>query len=237
MTDKKSHTMTWLGHSTLLVTDLNGNKIIVDPWLNGNPSCPKEYQSLSSVDLILLTHAHFDHIADAIPLAKRSGADVVGIFELCSWLGKKGVGHVHPMNKGGSQTVRGVPVTMVHADHSCGISDGDEILYGGEAAGYVVELSDGFRFYHAGDTNVFSDMALIAELYRPDLVCLPIGSLYTMGPREAARALSFLGAGKVLPLHHGTFPGLTGTPDEFERLIAGSGCEMIYARSGVPFTM
>jgi L-ascorbate metabolism protein UlaG (beta-lactamase superfamily) len=237
MTGMNSHSMTWLGHSTLLVTDKNGRKIVVDPWLNGNPACPKEYQTLSSVDLILLTHAHFDHIGDAIPLAKRTGADVVGIFELCSWLGKKGVGHTHPMNKGGSQTVRGVKVTMVHADHSCGISDGDEILYGGEAAGFVVELTDGFRFYHAGDTNVFSDMKLIAALYHPDLVCLPIGDLYTMGPREAALAVSFLGAKKVLPLHHGTFPALTGTPEEFGRLIGKSGCALISTRPGETFSV
>jgi L-ascorbate metabolism protein UlaG (beta-lactamase superfamily) len=233
----KSHTLTWLGHSTVLIEDKNGRKIVVDPWLNGNPSCPKEYQTLSSADLILLTHAHFDHIGDAIPLAKLTGADVIGIFELCSWLEKKGVGHTHPMNKGGSQKVRDVRVTMVHADHSCGISDGDQILYGGEAAGYVVELSDGFRLYHAGDTNVFSDMKLIADLYRPELVCLPIGDLYTMGPREAALALSFLGAKKVLPIHHGTFPALTGTPEEFYRLIEGTGTGMISVKPGETFSL
>ncbi len=237
MPGKNVHQFTWLGHSTLLVRDRNGTEILIDPWLAGNPACPERFRGLSKVDLILLTHAHFDHIGDVLPLAKACGADTIGIFELCAWLGKKGIARTHPMNKGGTQTVGGVSVTMVHADHSCGISDGEEILYGGEAAGYVVELSDGFRFYHAGDTNVFSDMKLIRELYRPELVCLPIGDLYTMGPREAAMAVSFLGATTVLPLHHGTFPALTGTPEEFSRLISGKNCRMVQVRPGEEFSV
>lgn len=237
MAKKTSHTMTWLGHSTVLVEDGCGTRIVIDPWLSGNPVCPPEYHVLTEIDLVLLTHAHYDHIGDAIPLALATGADVVGIFELCDWLGKKGVEKTHPMNKGGTQIVRNVPVMMVHADHSCGISDGEEILYGGEAAGYVIELSDGFRIYHAGDTNVFSDMKLIAELYRPDLACLPIGNLFTMGPREAALAASFLGASQVLPLHHGTFPLLTGTPEEFARLIEGTEIGMVLAKPGEPFSI
>ena len=237
MSQKNAHLFTWLGHSTLLVRDRNGTEIVLDPWLSGNPSCPESFRTLSEADLILLTHAHFDHIGDAVPLAKASGAETVGIFELCAWLNKKGVVRTHPMNKGGSQTVRGVTVTMVHADHSCGISDGEAILYGGEAAGYVVELSDGFRFYHAGDTNVFSDMRLIRELYHPQLVCLPIGDLYTMGPREAARAVGFLEAKTVLPLHHGTFPALTGTPEAFTRLVADKNCRVLSVRPGEPFSL
>ena len=236
MSERNAHQFTWLGHSTLLVRDRNGTEIIIDPWLAGNPACPESFRGLAKIDVILLTHAHYDHIGDVLPLAIASGAETVGIFELCAWVSRKGVSRTHPMNKGGTQTVRGISVTMVHADHSCGISDGEEILYGGEAAGFVVELSDGFRFYHAGDTNVFSDMTLVRDLYRPELVCLPIGDLFTMGPREAALAVSFLEAKTVLPLHHGTFPALTGTPEAFSRLISGKNCRMISVRPGEPFT-
>lgn len=116
------------------------------------------------------------------------------------------------MNKGGTVNVDGIKVTMVHADHSCGIQEGDQILYGGEAVGYVVELENGFRLYHSGDTALFGDMRLIGELYQPDVACLPIGDHYTMGPREAAHAIRLLGVKKVVPLHWGTFPVLTGTP-------------------------
>jgi L-ascorbate metabolism protein UlaG (beta-lactamase superfamily) len=122
------------------------------------------------------------------------------------------------MNKGGSQVVAGVTVTMTHAVHSCGIQDGGQILYGGEASGYVLRLPDGRALYFAGDSNVFSDMALIAELYRPELAFLPIGDLFTMGPREAAKACSLLHPKKVIPMHFGTFPPLTGRPEQLAGL-------------------
>ena len=228
----ESNRLTWLGHSTFLIETPDQKRIVVDPWLSGNPSCPPEFRQIGGVDLILLTHAHFDHIGDAIPLARETGAQVVGIFELCHWLGRKGVQHTFPMNKGGTQEVGGIKVTMVHADHSCGISDGDEILYGGEACGYVITLPDGFRVYHAGDTNVFSDMKLIGSLYRPDLALIPIGNLFTMGPVEAAHAVRFLGVPEVVPMHHGTFPPLTGTPKEFERQLAGESVKVRTLKPG-----
>ena len=110
------------------------------------------------------------------------------------------------MNKGGTQTVGDIKVTMVHADHSCGIQDGDETVYGGEACGYVIEFSNGVKIYHAGDTNVFGDMAIIRELYAPDIAMIPIGDHYTMGPREAAYACNLLKPKTVIPMHFGTFP-------------------------------
>ncbi|HEU5393729.1 MAG TPA: metal-dependent hydrolase, partial [Candidatus Methylomirabilis sp.] len=138
-----------------------------------------------------------------------------------------------PMNKGGTQAVDGIRITMVHADHSCGILDGEEILYGGEAVGYVVELENGFKFYHAGDTNVFSDMQLIADLYRPELVMLPIGDLFTMSPREAAAACRLLGARRVIPMHYATFPPLTGTPEELRKLTKDlKGLEIVALKPG-----
>lgn len=204
--------LTWLGHGTILLESPSGKRILIDPWVQNNPACPDELKSLGQLDLILVTHAHNDHIADAIPLAQSSGAQTVAIFETAHWLQSKGVQRVVDMNKGGTATLDGIKVTMVHADHSCGIQDGDQILYGGEAVGYVVELENGFRLYHSGDTALFGDMRLIGELYRPDVACLPIGDHYTMGPREAAYAIRLLGVRKVVPLHWGTFPVLTGTP-------------------------
>jgi L-ascorbate metabolism protein UlaG (beta-lactamase superfamily) len=137
------------------------------------------------------------------------------------WLGSKEVPNVTGVNKGGTGRAQGVTFTMVHAVHSCGIQDGDQILYGGEAAGYVIEFPGGLKVYYAGDTTVFSDMKIIGELYRPDVAFLPIGDFYTMSPREAAYAANLLGVKTVVPMHFGTFPVLTGTPDELAKLASG----------------
>ena len=189
-------TFTWLGHSTFLIGTPNGKRILIDPWVQNNPACPPDKKDVGPIDLMLVTHGHFDHIEDAVPIAKATGCQVIGIYETAAWLMGKGVAEekVAPMNKGGTLRLPdlGLSVTMVHADHSCGIKDGDQILYGGEAVGYVVTLDDGFAFYHAGDTAVFSDMSLIADLYQPKLAFLPIGDRFVMSPREAARAASFL---------------------------------------------
>jgi L-ascorbate metabolism protein UlaG (beta-lactamase superfamily) len=134
-------------------------------------------------------------------------------------MAKKGAKQISPMNKGGSQTVGDIKVTMVHADHSCGIQDGDEIVYGGEACGYVIEFANGVKIYHAGDTNVFGDMAIIRELYTPEIAMIPIGDLFTMGPREAAYAINLLRPKTVIPMHFGTFPALTGTPNALQKLV------------------
>jgi len=210
--------ITWLGHGTFQFPLETGEVILMDPWTEGNPADPKDH-SFSRIDAILISHGHFDHIDDAVPLAKRFAPRVVGIYETCQWLSSKGVENTSPMNKGGSQAIAGgVTATMTHAVHSCGILDGDQIVYGGEAAGYVLRLPDGRALYFAGDTNVFSDMALIAELYHPELAFLPIGDLFTMGPREAALASRLLQAKKAIPMHFGTFPALTGRPEQLAGL-------------------
>ena len=190
----------------------------MDPWIEGNPSYPKHHQ-ITRVDTICITHGHFDHIHDTPPLAARFSPEVVAIYETCHWLESKGVQKTRPMNKGGSQVSGGVSITMTHAVHSCGILDDGKIIYGGEASGYVLRFPGGRALYFAGDTNVFSDMHLVEQLYHPDLAFLPIGDLYTMSPREAAVACKLLRPAKVIPMHFGTFPALTGTPAQLATLV------------------
>lgn len=209
----------WLGHSTFRIKTPEGKILLLDPWLMSNPACPEAFRAMPQLDALLISHGHFDHIGDAVELGLRHQCEAVAIYETSHWLEKKGLKHTRPMNKGGTQTVAGVKVTMVHADHSCGILDGDQIIYGGEASGLVLTFSNGFKVYHAGDTNVFGDMKLIGQLYQPDLAMLPIGGLYTMSPKEAALAIEMLGVKQVIPMHHSTFPALPGKPAELrERL-------------------
>jgi L-ascorbate metabolism protein UlaG (beta-lactamase superfamily) len=165
-----------------------------------------------------VTHGHGDHLGDTVALAKKHKSSVVCIYEVYLWLNAKGVETCCPMSKGGSQRVGDIEVTMTQAIHSSGIEDGGQVVYAGEPAGYVVRLPGGLVLYHAGDTGIFGDMKLMGELYAPELACLPIGDLYTMGPREAALAIRLLGVKHVIPMHYGTFPPLTGTPEELRRL-------------------
>jgi len=225
--------ITWLGHSTFQFRLPSGETILMDPWTDGNPAYPKSHK-IGRVDTIAITHGHFDHIHDTVPLAARFSPQVVGIFETCHWLESKGVKNTHGMNKGGSQKIGSVTFTMTHAVHSCGILDDDKIIYGGEAAGYVLRFTDGRALYFAGDTNVFTDMQLIEQLYRPELAFLPIGDYYTMSPREAALACRMLKCARVVPMHFGTFPALSGTPDKLRELIADLPSEVWELQPGKP---
>jgi L-ascorbate metabolism protein UlaG (beta-lactamase superfamily) len=215
--DLKGVKLTWLGHATFRI-ETGSQTVLVDPWVMGNPLCPGREKKPQKVDVMLCTHGHFDHIGDAVAIAKQHNPSVIGIFELCSWMEKKGVKKTSPMNKGGTQAVGDMRVTMVHADHSCGILDGDQIIYGGEACGFVMEFQNGLKIYHAGDTAVFGDMQIIRELYAPDIALLPIGDHYVMSPREAAYACKLLRPKAVVPMHFGTFPVLTGTPAQLKQL-------------------
>jgi L-ascorbate metabolism protein UlaG (beta-lactamase superfamily) len=225
--------ITWLGHGTFQFRLPSGQVILMDPWIEGNPSFPKAH-TIDRIDTICITHGHFDHIHDAVPLAKKFTPEVVAIFETAHWLESKGVANTRPMNKGGSQKVGDVTITMTHAVHSCGIIDDGKIIYGGEASGYVLRLPDNRCFYFSGDTNVFSDMELIEQLYRPELAFIPIGDLFTMSPREAAIACRLLRPRKVIPMHFGTFPALTGHPDQLRERIAGLDTEIWTLEPGKP---
>ena len=223
---------TWLGHGTFLFESKKGRRLLVDPFLVNNPSCPAAFKKLDRADIILLTHGHFDHVDDTVRVARASGAMVVGIFELCQWLTRRGVEHVSPMNKGGAQTVDGIRIAMTHALHSSGFIDDGGITYLGEAAGYVITFENGYPVYFAGDTAVFSDMALIGELYHPKTAFLPIGDHFTMGPDQAAKACELLKVGHVVPMHYGTFPVLTGTPAALRTLVAPRGVKVLEMTPG-----
>jgi L-ascorbate metabolism protein UlaG (beta-lactamase superfamily) len=227
---------TWYGHSTWVIESPGGKRIAVDPWTNGNPACPDNMKQMGALDAMLVTHGHFDHIQDAITVARESRPNsIVGIFEIANYFERKGVPGVTGMNKGGTATVEGVKVTMLHADHSCGITDDDgSIIYGGEAVSYFLVMENCFRIYFSGDTAIFGDMRLYGEVFKPQMAVLPIGDHFTMDPRQAAYAAEMLGVKIVIPTHYGTFPVLTGTPERLRAELAARGyeCEVLDTSPG-----
>jgi L-ascorbate metabolism protein UlaG (beta-lactamase superfamily) len=213
MLNLKGNKLQYFGHSAFSITTPGREVALIDPWITTNPVCPEAAKKLDRVDVIFLTHGHADHMGDMLALAKEFKPKMVATFESYKWLdSKKTGGEAVPINKGGTQKVGDFEATLTHAFHSNSIDDG-EVVYGGEAGGFVIKLPGGLSIYHAGDTNVFGDMKLIREIYKPDLACLPIGDIFTMGPREAAVATRLLGVKYVVPMHYKTFPMLTGTPE------------------------
>ncbi|MBV9304028.1 MAG: metal-dependent hydrolase [Acidobacteriaceae bacterium] len=225
--------ITWLGHATFQLKFDFGEVLLMDPWIEGNPAYPKDYE-IEKVDAIAVSHAHYDHTNDVVPLAKKHNAKVIAIVETSAWLEKKGVKNAVGINKGGTLDLGFVKLTMTHAVHSGGIKDGSDWLYGGEPAGYVLTQKDGRRAYFAGDTTVFSDMALIQQLYEPELAFLPIGDHFTMGPHEAAHAARLLKPKRVIPMHFGTFPQLTGRPEDLADKLKGDSIEVWTLKQGNP---
>jgi L-ascorbate metabolism protein UlaG (beta-lactamase superfamily) len=224
--------ITWLGHATFIITTPGGKRIVTDPWLEGNPACPADKKKIDKADLILLSHGHFDHTGDIVNVSRATNATTVAVFELASWLEKKGVQNLTGMNIGGTTKVAGLEVTMVPAVHTSSVVENDTTVYLGLAAGFVVKMENGQSFYFAGDTALFGDMRLIAELHAPDIAFLPIGDHYTMGPQAAAIAARMLGVRQVVPMHYGTFPVLTGTPDELKRLVDPHGIDVLVLTPG-----
>ncbi len=222
--------ITWLGHSSFSLRTPGGKTLLLDPWYTGNPAFPPNAKP-TKADLILVSHGHSDHITDAAVTAKATGATVVGIWEVATWLGSKGVQHIEPMNKGGTIEVKGLRVTMTDACHSSSF-DENGIVYLGEPAGFIVRLENGQTLYFAGDTSLFGDMKLLGELYKPDIAFLPIGDRFTMGPDTAALAAKWLGVKLVVPMHWGTFPLLTGTPDQLRQHLSGTGIEVLQLEPG-----
>ena len=217
--------LTWLGHGTFKLITRGARTVLIDPFVEGNPACPKEHRTFEKIDVMAITHGHGDHMADAVTLAKKFKPTVVCNHEIHLFLSRKGVSNTSPMNKGGTVEAAGLKFTMVHATHSSGIEDGGQVVYGGEPCGFVITLEDGTRLYHAGDTGVHMEMQLIGELYAPDIAILPIGDLFTMSPREAAVAARMLKPKWIVPGHWGTFPALTGTPETLRAELAKMGVQ------------
>jgi L-ascorbate metabolism protein UlaG (beta-lactamase superfamily) len=222
MLNWKGNRITYFGHSTFGLTTRSGQFALIDPWVMSNPRCPENLKKLTRLDAIFLTHGHTDHMGDMLALARQFKPKIAAAFETYLWLESKQTGaHCLPANKGGSQKVGDFEITMTNAFHSNSIEDHEQRIYGGEAGGYIVKLPGGPTIYHAGDTCLFGDMKLIRELYKPDLACLPIGDVFTMGPRDAAHAIRLLGVKNVIPIHYATFPMLTGTPEALRKEAKG----------------
>ena len=206
----------WLGHASFIISSPGGKTVVIDPWIVDNPLCPLKLEDIKEAHLVLVSHDHFDHAGNAVDIARKTGATVIAQPEtenrFRSELGLPdsqvlyGVG----MNTGGCATVEGITVTMVQAFHSSAT---------GQPCGYLVKLEDGTTIYHAGDTGIFDSMRLLGELYPIDLALLPIGSVFTMDPYQAAKAVALLKPKKVVPMHYKTFPILEQSADNFVNLV------------------
>lgn len=220
----------WLGQSAFKITTPGGKVIVLDPWMTSNPKTPAAYkklEALGKVDLILVTHGHFDHFADAPDLAKMNNAPVygpAGLMQSAAALDILPANLAQRFGKGGTVTPLGpnIRITAVHAEHSSELAwknpatNKEEVHVGGEPVGYIIELENGFKIYHMGDTGLFGDMKMIGEYYKPDLILIPIGGHYVMSPKDAAMATStLLKPCLAIPMHYGTIPVLKGTPTEY----------------------
>ena len=237
----------WLGQSAFKITTVAGKVIVVDPYLTANPKTPEQYkklEALGKVDLILVTHGHLDHFLDAPALSKLNNAPVwapAGLSQSMQTLGVLPVALANRMNKGGSITpFAGVRITMTHAEHSSELvwrnpeTGKDETHVGGEPCGFVIELENGFKIWHLGDTGVFGDMRLLGEMVKPDLLLIPIGGgQFVMNPADAAMATRELIKPKMaVPMHYGTTPALSGTPEEYIKALGNSPVKVVVMKPG-----
>jgi L-ascorbate metabolism protein UlaG (beta-lactamase superfamily) len=224
--------ITWYGHSTFVITTPGGKRIVTDPWLEHNPMCPPGMKKITAADVVLVSHGHSDHTGDIVPVSRATNAPVVAVFELALWLERKGLQNIQGMGIGGTISVAGLDITMVPAVHTSSVVENDTNVYLGQPAGFVVRMEDGQALYFAGDTAVFGDMRLIAEMHAPQIAFLPIGDHFTMGPQAAAIAARLLAVRQVVPMHYGTFPVLTGTPDRLKKLVEPLGIDVLVLKPG-----
>jgi L-ascorbate metabolism protein UlaG (beta-lactamase superfamily) len=224
--------ITWYGHSTFVITTPGGTRIVTDPWLEGNPRCPPAMKKITAADVILVSHGHSDHTSDVVSVSRATNAAIVAVYELAQWFERKGLGNLQGMNIGGTVTVAGLSITMVPAIHSSSVVENETSVYLGNPAGFVVRMETDQTFYFAGDTALFGDMRLIAELHAPQMAFLPIGDHFTMGPEAAALAARMLAVRQVVPMHYGTFPVLTGTPARLKQLLDPLGIDVLVLEPG-----
>lgn len=243
--DGKTH-IQWLGQSAFRITSPSGKVIVTDPWLKGNPLTPakfKQLEALGHVDVLLVTHGHWDHFGDATELARINDIPMYAPGDLnqsATLLNILPAKQLPRMNKGGTVSpVAGIKVTAVHAEHSSVLvwkdpQSGKEMPYpGGEPLGFIIELENGFKIYDMGDTGLFGDMKLIADLYKPDLVLMPIGGNFTLGPKEAAWAIKeWLHPKWMIPMHYGANPLAKGTPDELIKELGSTTTQVMVPKPG-----
>jgi L-ascorbate metabolism protein UlaG (beta-lactamase superfamily) len=202
----------WLGHSCFMLS--GRDKVLIDPFLSGNEAAPVKPSDVDC-DIICVTHGHGDHLGDAVEIGQRTGAPIVAIFEVASHVGQWT--EAFGMNKGGTTKIKNTSIKMVDAIHSSGIPTAEFKHEGGEAAAFIIDTEK--KVYHAGDTALFMDMKIIGEYDRPEVALLPIGDLYTMGPKEAAIATSWIEPKIVIPMHYNTWPKVQQDPNEFKKLV------------------
>ena len=230
--------ITWYGHSAFRL-DFAGKGVLIDPFFTGNPAFVSDKAAaIRGVTHIVLTHGHADHVGDALDISAATGAPVVTNYDLCMWLAGKGLQKFDPMNTGGTTDQGGFTVTLVRADHSSGdISDGMPI-YLGNPCGVIIKAAGEPVVYHMGDTDIFSDMGLIAEIHQPQVAIVPIGDRFTMSPKTAALAVKrFFKLDKVIPCHYGSFPIIEPNADKFVAEMKGHATAVVVPEKGRAVTV